>query len=63
MFANESRSPNAFKSQMMTRITTRIFSIDFIFLSMGMKEFTSQSNTPTTIRTSRIVTSDIIYGF
>ncbi len=35
---------------MMTQMTTTTFRIDLMDCCMGMKRFTSQSNTPTTIR-------------
>src|SRR5580692_4138022 len=46
----EFRRPNAFKSQTTTRIITSAFKIDLIDAAIGMKVFTIQRRTPTTIK-------------
>jgi len=59
-FFIELNRPKACKSQMITTITTTTFRIVFIFLSIGIKVFTSQSATPTIISTNKTVSNDII---
>jgi hypothetical protein len=46
----EENSPKTFRSHKTTTMTTTAFRIDLMDPAMGMKLFTSQSRTPTTIR-------------
>src|SRR6476659_138161 len=54
------RRPKAFSSQITTTITTTAFRIDLIDPAIGMKVFTSQRRTPTTIRVRITVSKGII---
>src|SRR5580693_9455951 len=49
----EWNKPNTSRSQSTTQMTTTAFKIDLILPAIGMKRFTSQSRTPTTIRATK----------
>lgn len=55
----ELKSPNTFKSHNTTTITTTAFKMDLIVPCMGMNRLTSQSKTPTTIKTITIFSNGI----
>jgi len=59
MLVREEKSPKTFSSQITTRITTTTFRILLIFRSMGIYELTSQSKTPTTISTIKMLSKGI----
>jgi len=50
----EWKSPKMFRSHKTTQITTTAFKIDLIVPCIGMYRLTSQSRTPTTIKTITI---------
>lgn len=59
MFVSELKMPNTFNSQIINTITTIIFKILLIFLSIGIKLLTSQSNTPAMITMIKTFNNDI----
>jgi len=54
MRESEWKSPKTFRSHNTTQMITTAFKIDFSVPCMGMKLFTNQSSTPTTIKTINI---------
>ena len=59
MFFIEPNNPKACNNQITKIITTTALRMFLIFLSIGIKEFTNQSNTPATINTITIESKDI----
>lgn len=54
-------TPNIFNSQITKIIITATFNIFFIVGCMGMYEFTSQSKTPATTKTTKIVNIGMMF--
>jgi hypothetical protein len=61
MCDREWNNPNTLRSHKTTQITTTAFKMDLMLPAMGIKRFTSQSRTPTTIRVSRIETRGMLF--
>jgi hypothetical protein len=54
IFEREWNKPKTLRSHKTTQITTTAFKIDLMLAAIGMKRFTNQSSTPTTIRAKKI---------
>ncbi|QNT69163.1 hypothetical protein HQ394_07225 [Defluviicoccus vanus] len=61
--SNDPSTPNALSNQSTTAITTTMFMMDFILLSIGMYVLAAQSSTPTTINTMTRLTKDIYFPY
>jgi len=59
IFERPPMSPNTFRSQTISTITTTTLSIVLMELAIGINELISQSTTPTIMITSKIVNSGI----
>src|SRR5580693_7297685 len=63
MFDREWNNPKTLSSHKTTQITTTAFKMDLMLPAMGMKRFTSQSKTPTTIRVIRMGMRGMLFTF